>query len=63
MMAWQSLEPHGLHSPKAHLCEYGYAILKNAPAGFITGCSKMLRYKARDIIRNEAYFFVRRSEA
>ena len=32
MMAGQSLEPHGLHSPKAHLCEYGYAILKNALA-------------------------------
>ena len=30
MMAWQSLEPHGLHSPKAHLGEYGYAIMKNA---------------------------------
>jgi len=32
MMAGQSLEPNGLHSPKAHLCEYGYAILKNALA-------------------------------
>ncbi|MCX5899287.1 MAG: hypothetical protein NTX06_00885, partial [Proteobacteria bacterium] len=25
-----SLEPHGLLSPKAHLCAYGYTILKNA---------------------------------
>jgi hypothetical protein len=23
-MESQSLEPHGLHSPKAHLCEHGY---------------------------------------
>jgi len=33
MMAGQSLEPHGRHSPKAHLCEYGYAVVKNALAG------------------------------
>jgi hypothetical protein len=26
----QSLEPNGLPSPKAHLCAYGYSILKNA---------------------------------
>jgi len=32
MMERQSLEPHGLPSPKAHLCEYGYTILKNALA-------------------------------
>jgi hypothetical protein len=27
-----SLEPHGLHSPKVHLCAEGYTILKNALA-------------------------------
>jgi len=26
MMECQSLEPHGLPSPKAHLCAYGYTI-------------------------------------
>jgi hypothetical protein len=30
IMESQSLEPHGLPSPKAHLCAYGYTILKNA---------------------------------
>jgi hypothetical protein len=29
---------------------------------FYTGCSKMRRCKARTIMRNEAYFFVRRSD-
>jgi hypothetical protein len=32
MMACQWLEGHGLPSPKAHLCAYGYTILKNALA-------------------------------
>jgi len=32
LLDWVSLEPHGLHSSKAHLCEYGYTILKNALA-------------------------------
>jgi len=30
--------------------------------GFFTGCSKISACEARDIMRNEAYFFVRRSE-
>jgi hypothetical protein len=29
-MESKSLEPHGLLSPKAHLCIYGDTILKNA---------------------------------
>jgi hypothetical protein len=29
-MSCRSLEPHELLSPKAHLCAYGYTILKNA---------------------------------
>jgi len=32
MVEYQWLEPHGLPSPKAHLCLYGYSILKNALA-------------------------------
>ena len=31
-MERESLEPHGLPSPKVHLCVYGYTILKNALA-------------------------------
>jgi len=33
MVECQWLEPHGLPSPKAHLCLYGYSILKNALGG------------------------------
>ena len=35
-MESESLEPHGLPSPKAHLCAYGYTILKNALKGGAT---------------------------
>jgi len=46
MMAGQSLEPHGLHSPKAHLCEYGNALLKNALAHKKAGTAvKLFRHK------------------
>ena len=36
-MESESLEPHGLPSPKAHLCAYGYTVLKNALAVSIIG--------------------------
>jgi hypothetical protein len=42
LMENTSLEPHGLLSPKAHLCAYGYTILKNA-----------LKIKRRRAVRGE----------
>jgi len=32
------------------------------PTGYVQAVQKMLGYKTRDFIRNEAYFFVRRSK-
>jgi len=43
MVECQWLEPHGLPSPKARLCLYGYSIFKNALEHVTLFCSRLHR--------------------